>query len=242
MKAVIIPAREGSTRLKNKMLLEICGKPLIRWTVENCLKVKNVKVIVATDSTKIRDAIKDLNIDVEITPSNLNSGSDRIAYVVKKRPEISTIVNVQGDEPLISPDDIQTILKKLEEDNVVSLYYPINSIQEYENPNVVKVVLDKNSYAIYFSRSRIPFSRDDNFSFLKKNSLINKHIGVYGYRRDVLLDFAYNLTPPPLEEAEKLEQLRLLYHGYRIKMIKASKNTIGVDTFEDYQKICNLLG
>ena len=241
MKAVLIPAREGSTRLKNKMLLDICGKPLIRWTVENCLKLKDVKIIVATDSEKIKDTLKGLDVDVYLTPSELKSGSDRIAYVVKELPEIKKIVNVQGDEPFVNIEDIEKIFQALETAEVASLYFPISKEEDYLNPNVVKVVMDKEDFALYFSRSPVPFVRDESVEYLKNNNLVNKHIGVYGYQRKALLNFAYKYEPSPLELAEKLEQLRFLHYGVKIKMIKATSETVGVDTREDYEKVCSML-
>ncbi|WP_457641536.1 3-deoxy-manno-octulosonate cytidylyltransferase [Persephonella sp.] len=244
MAVIIIPARKGSTRLKNKLLLEVKGKPIIRWTAENCIKVKNVdKVIVATDSTEILSIFKnDRNIEAVLTPEELNSGSDRVAYVAKELNE-EKIINVQGDEPLLDPEDIEKVVDALDVADVTTLAFPLSDEKDYINPNIVKVVTNKNSYALYFSRSPIPFYRDIDFSEMvrKYKNAILKHIGIYGYKKDVLMDFAYKLPPSPLEDIEKLEQLRLLYNGYRIKVLTAKKDTLGIDTKEDFELFCKLI-
>lgn len=236
MATVIIPARRGSTRLKDKLLLKVKDKPIIYWTVSNCLKTKKIdKVIVATDSIEIQNALYDLPVEVIMTPMCISCGSDRIAYVAQNIND-EIIINVQGDEPTVAPEDIDNIAEALESENCVSLYFPIDKEEDFKNPNIVKVVMDKNNYALYFSRSAVPYPRDVDFEELKKLSLANKHIGVYGYKRSILLDFAYNLEPPAIEEVEKLEQLRLLYNGYKIKMLKATRDTIGIDTIEDFER------
>ncbi len=244
MAVIIIPARKGSTRLKDKLLLEVKGKPIIYWTAENCKKVKNVdKVIVATDSEEIKNIFKnEEKIEAVMTPSDLKSGSDRVAFVAREINE-DKIINVQGDEPLLDPEDIEKVVNGLDKAEVTSLYFPIKDEDHYINPNIVKVVLDKDDFALYFSRSPIPFYRDISFEEMKNRykNTPSKHIGVYGYKRDVLLDFAYNLEPSPIEEIEKLEQLRLLYNGYRIKLFQANKDTVGIDTKEDYQHFCKLV-
>ncbi len=236
---IVIPARKGSTRLKNKLLLPVKGKPLIAWTVENCLK-SGFPVMVACDSKDFLEVLKDYNIEIVLTPSDLKSGSDRIAYAIKDL-DVKYIVNVQGDEPLISPEDIKKIFEYLKNDKVVTLAYQINNEDDYLNPNVVKVVVDKDNYALYFSRSPIPFYRDIDFYQIYKIFSPLKHIGIYGYQKEALIDFSINLKPSPLEEVEKLEQLRFLYNGYKIKVIKAEKDTIGIDTKKDYEKFCNIL-
>ncbi|NPA51317.1 MAG: 3-deoxy-manno-octulosonate cytidylyltransferase [Aquificae bacterium] len=244
MAVIIIPARKGSTRLKNKLLLNVKNKPVIQWTVENCLLVEGVnQVIVATDSEEIKSVLKDIpEVNVVMTPSNLKTGSDRIAYVAKDI-EDEFIINVQGDEPLIPPTDIENLLQELKLADITTLAYPISSEEDFLNPNIVKVIVDKYNYALYFSRSPIPFYRDIDFSTLKKlyPDLPLRHIGIYGYRKEVLLDFAYKLDNAPIEEIEKLEQLRLLYNNYKIKVIKASKETIGIDTKEDFEKFCQIV-
>jgi len=240
LSVIVVPARENSSRLKRKLLIEVEGKPIIRWTIENCLKVKGVdRVIVATDSERIRDVLEGLDIDVILTPKDIQTGSDRIAYVSKEIDD-DKIINIQGDEPILFPDDIEKVIDALDVSDVSTLAHRIESEEEYLNPNNVKVVLDKDNYALYFSRSPIPYLRDTDFNNIDSPN-IYKHIGVYGYKRDVLLEFAYKLKQPFIETAEKLEQLRLLYYGYRIKVIITENKTLGIDTIEDLESFKNFL-
>ncbi|WP_456392085.1 3-deoxy-manno-octulosonate cytidylyltransferase [Persephonella sp.] len=244
MAVIIIPARKGSTRLKNKLLLQVKGKPVIRWTAENCLKVKNAdRVIVATDSEEIASIFDGSPVEAVLTPSDLKSGSDRVAYVARDI-DADRIINVQGDEPLLDPSDIQKVIEGLSEADVTTLSYPITDEEDYINPNVVKVVTDKNGYALYFSRSPIPFYRDIDFTQMINGfkNPVKKHIGVYGYRKEVLMDFAYRLEPSDYEQIEKLEQLRLLENGYRIKVLPAEKDSLGIDTEEDFKRFCSIVG
>ncbi len=154
------------------------------------------------------------------------------------------IINVQGDEPLLLPEDIQKVIDGLDDAQITTLSFPINNEEEYINPNVVKVVTDREGYALYFSRSPIPFYRDIDFSQMLRNfeNPVMKHIGVYGYRKDALMDFAYRLKPSVYEQIERLEQLRLLENGYRIKVFTAQKDTLGIDTEEDFEKFCRIIG
>ena len=244
MAVIIIPARKGSTRLKNKLLLEVKGKPVIQWTAENCLRVKKAdRVIVATDSEDIAQIFFDSSVEAVLTPPDLKSGSDRVAYVAKDL-EHEKIINVQGDEPLLLPEDIEKVIDGLDDAVVTTLSYPINSEDDYINPNIVKVVTDREGYALYFSRSPIPFYRDIDFSQMlgKYKNPVMKHIGVYGYRKDALMDFAYKLKPSVYEQIERLEQLRLLENGYRIKVFTAQKDTLGIDTREDFERFCQIIG
>ncbi|NPA17399.1 MAG: 3-deoxy-manno-octulosonate cytidylyltransferase [Aquificae bacterium] len=244
MAVIIIPARKGSTRLKNKLLLQVKGKPVIQWTAENCLRVKNAdRVIVATDSEEIASIFDGSPVEAVLTPSDLKSGSDRVAYVARNI-DADRIINVQGDEPLLEPSDIQKVIEGLSEADVTTLSYPITEEDDYINPNVVKVVTDKNGYALYFSRSPIPFYRDIDFTQMINGfkNPVKKHIGVYGYRKKVLMDFAYRLEPSDYEQIEKLEQLRLLENGYRIKVLPAEKDSLGIDTEEDFKRFCSIVG
>ncbi len=220
------------------------GKPVIRWTAENCLKVKNAdRVIVATDSEEIASIFDGSPVEAVLTPSDLKSGSDRVAYVARDI-DADRIINVQGDEPLLDPSDIQKVIEGLSEADVTTLSYPITDEEDYINPNVVKVVTDKNGYALYFSRSPIPFYRDIDFTQMINGfkNPVKKHIGVYGYRKEVLMDFAYRLEPSDYEQIEKLEQLRLLENGYRIKVLPAEKDSLGIDTEEDFKRFCSIVG
>ena len=238
-KAIFIPARRNSTRLKDKLLLEVKGKPVIAWTVENALK-SGYPVVVVCDDLEFKKVLKKYPVEVILTPSDLKSGSDRIAYALREL-DFDYVVNVQADEPLLDPKDIDKVFNALMDSQVSTLSYPIQNEEDYLNPNIVKVITDKDGYALYFSRSPIPFYRDINFTDMLNILKPQKHIGVYGYQRQALLDFAYKLKPSPLEEIEKLEQLRLLYNGYKIKVIQASKDTLGIDTKEDFEKFCSLI-
>lgn len=238
-KAIFIPARRGSTRLKDKLLLKVKNKPIIVWTVENALK-SGYPVVVVCDDEEFKKVLSDYPVEVILTPPNLKSGSDRIAYALKDL-DYDVVVNLQADEPLIDPKDIKKVFDALEMSFVATLSYPIEKEEDYINPNIVKVITDKDDYALYFSRSPIPFYRDVDFTQMLKILKPKKHIGVYGYHKNVLIDFSFNLKPSALEEIEKLEQLRLLYNGYKIKVIQASKDTLGIDTEEDYQKFCQLI-
>lgn len=238
-KAIFIPARRGSTRLKDKLLLPVKDKPVIAWTVENALKV-GYPVVVVCDDLEFKNVLKDYPVEVILTPSDLKSGSDRVAFALKDL-DYDTVVNLQGDEPTVDPQDIKKIFQALEKDKVATLSYPIEKEEDYINPNIVKVVIDKDNYALYFSRSPIPFYRDIDFSKMLNILKPQKHIGIYGYRKEVLLDFSFKLSPSAIEEVEKLEQLRFLYNGYKIKVIQASKDTLGIDTKEDYERFCQLI-
>lgn len=227
---IVVPARLGSTRLKNKPLREIKGKPLIRWVIENLTKT-GFPVILATDSGEVKKAVDDL-CEVYLTPSELSSGSDRVAYVVErldKKPKY--VINYQGDEPFAYKEDLEKLIKALREGAPVSTlatHFKDNS--EFENPNNVKVVTNVKDFALYFSRSPVPYPRGE----LKFKPL--KHIGIYAFRTEILLKFK-NLSPTPLEETEKLEQLRLLENEIPIKVIKTENFYHGVDTEEDIKKV-----
>ena len=241
MATIVIPAREKSTRLPEKLLIEVKGKPIIRWTVENCLKIKNIdKVVVATDTERIRDILKDLDVNIYLTSKSIKSGSDRIASVLKYIDD-ENIINVQGDEPLINRADIERLANVLKEESITTLAYPISREEDFKNPNIVKVVLDKDNYALYFSRSQIPYPRDIQFDELAKRFNIYKHIGIYGYKKEILYRFSYSMEHSPLEEIEKLEQLRFLYNGYRVKVVIAKEETVGIDTEEDLKRFKRLL-
>ncbi len=228
--AVIIPARYGSKRLAGKPLLRVCGKPIIQWVWERAIKVKSADtVIIATDSREIYDCAESFGANVEMTSENHKCGSDRITEVAKKYPEISYIVNLQGDEPLINTSCIEEIIKLIKEDSNADISTLLSEIkdEDLENPNMVKCVKDINGYAMYFSRSKIPYER--NIGIAK----FYKHIGIYGYKREALFRMS-ELEQPDIERAESLEQLRALYNGMKIKTSVVEYQSIGIDTIEDF--------
>jgi len=221
-RVIVIPARLGSTRLKEKPLKKILGKPLIRWVVEGLVKTGE-KVILATDSERVKEVVEDL-CEVYLTPSGLPSGSDRVLYVVKNL-KADLIINYQGDEPFVYEEDVKRIFQELEKgEEVVTLAR--RDEKAYKRPEDVKVVLDREGYALYFSRSPIPY-------FRKKDNLYPlKHVGIYGFRRDTLIKFG-NMPKSRLEEIEGLEQLRLLENGIKIRVLITENYYHGVDTEED---------
>ena len=251
----IIPARYSSVRLPGKMLREIDGKPLILHTLEQAKKARTVdRVIVATDDEKIFNVVKDAGCEVVMTSPDHQSGSDRIAEVAQNLPEGSIIVNVQGDEPLISSDTIDAAVNALIDDpdaDMATTCEPIESLRELLNGNNVKVVVGGNGYALHFSRSPMPWPReaslkyggDPNQAIEEEPELLSnfrKHTGLYVYRREYLLEFT-KLPQTRLEKIEMLEQLRALENGAKIKVVEAAAKSIGVDTEEDLQLVEQLM-
>ena len=234
----IIPARYASTRLPGKMLRDLCGKPLIQRVYEQVKKSELLMdVIVATDSNDIKQAIEAIGGHAELTSENFASGTDRIATVARKL-DSDIIVNIQGDEPFIAPEDIDKATRLvLDNDQAVvgTLMKKIQTVEELQNPNIVKVIVNQNYQAIYFSRHPIPYARDarDDEAWLNCTTYF-KHIGIYAYRKPFLLDYA-NWEPSALEKAEKLEQLRVLEHGFSIHVAETKNEPIGIDTEEDLQ-------
>ena len=231
--AIIIPARYGSSRLEGKPLLEACGKPIIQWVWEKGLKSKGVdRVIIATDDERIFNACKKFGAEVEMTSTEHKSGSDRIAEVASRHPEIGYIINVQGDEPLIEPDNIELVRKGVVEDDsadISTLVREIKDENEVNNPNLVKCVFDLNGYAMYFSRSKIPYERNIG------KSKFYGHLGIYGYKKEALFKMT-KLPQAPCEMAESLEQLRALQNGMKIKVAVVENVPVGIDTIEDFNK------
>lgn len=231
--AIIIPARYGSSRLEGKPLLKACGKPIIQWVWEkakNCPLVD--RVIVATDDERIFDACKDFGAEVEMTSTEHKSGSDRIAEVANRHPEIAYIINLQGDEPLIEQANIELVIKGVLEDekaDISTLLREIKEENEAQNPNLVKCVFDVNNYAMYFSRSKIPYERNTG------KSKIYGHLGIYGYKREALFKMT-KLPQTTYEQAESLEQLRALQNGMKIKVAIVENVPVGIDTIEDFEK------
>jgi 3-deoxy-manno-octulosonate cytidylyltransferase (CMP-KDO synthetase) len=235
----MIPARLDSTRLPGKLMMDLNGSPVILSTLLNTIKTNLFdEVYVVTDSKEIYNYLIKHHKNILFSKENHVSGSDRIAEFAKDM-EVDIIVNVQGDEPLIDKKSLQKLVNtfKLDKDkkiDLVSLMKVISNIEEVENPNNVKVVTDSDDFAIYFSRSPIPFNSTSN---PKLNYF--KHIGIYGFRKKSLVDF-YNSKPTKLELIEKLEQLRYLESGKKIKMVISNFDGIGIDTMEDLIKARNL--
>lgn len=233
--AAVIPARYGSTRLPGKPLVDLCGKPMIQHVFERVKQVSRIdRVIVATDDVRVVDAVKRFGGEVVMTPADIRSGSDRVAFAARDLQNVSIIVNVQGDEPLIEPAMIDEAIQPLVEDpmvEVATLVKHVDAAEELINPNTVKVVVDLHGYAMYFSRSPIPFQRDG-----REFEGFFKHIGLYVFRRDFLIKFA-SLPETALERSEKLEQLRILEHGYKIKAVMTQYESIPIDTQEDVDRV-----
>ncbi len=232
----VIPARYGSTRFPGKPLALIKGLTLIEHVWRRAKKSRKLdEVIVATDDRRIFEHARGFGAKAVMTSNHARSGTDRIAEVARRigggRKDI--FINIQGDEPLISPRLIDRLVGELEKDPglpVVTAAYPIAARHELNDPNVVKAALDPDGYALYFSRFPIPFER-------KKSAIAHlKHLGIYGYRRDFLLRFA-SMKRTPLESTEELEQLRVLENGFRIKAVISRTNSFGVDTPRDIRKI-----
>ena len=236
--AIIIPARYGSSRLEGKPLIKVLDKPIIQWVWEKAKKCANADmVIVATDDERIYDAVKAFGGDVEMTSTEHKSGSDRIAEVASRHPEIDIIVNLQGDEPLINLDDINAVIAGVRDDATVDLSTLVREIKEDDeanNPNLVKCVFDVNNYALYLSRSKIPYERNAN------ESKIYGHLGIYGYRKESLFKMT-KLNQTNLERAESLEQLRALQSGMRIKVAITENIPVGIDTIEDLEHFKKLV-
>jgi 3-deoxy-manno-octulosonate cytidylyltransferase (CMP-KDO synthetase) len=230
----VIPARYGSTRFPGKALADINGKPMIQWCYESSLKSKLIdKLIVATDDKRIFDAVKKFGGEVVMTSKKHKSGTDRIAEAVKKY-KCDIVANIQGDEPFI---DFRTIdkaieaLKKDKDAQVSTVAKKITDKKEINNPNTVKVVFDENFNALYFSRSVIPYDRDGN-----GKASYYRHYGLYVYRKDYLMKIT-KLPESRLEKIEKLEQLRVLENGGKIKIVLTNKDSISIDTRKDLKGV-----
>ena len=230
----VIPARYASTRLPGKPLALIAGKPMIQHVYERaCHAVLPQEVVVATDSKIVADAVKEFGGKVMMTSPDHPSGTDRLAEVALSYPDIDVIVNVQGDEPMIPPEVIDRLAQAFADDNDLNMatLKTLMGEEDYNNPNAVKVVTDQNGYALYFSRSLLPYPRNRKGDFK-----VYKHVGIYAYRRSFLLSYAA-YEPTPLEQIEGLEQLRVLENGQRIKVLESKFQGIGIDTQEDLDAI-----
>jgi 3-deoxy-manno-octulosonate cytidylyltransferase (CMP-KDO synthetase) len=258
-KIIIIPARYASTRLPGKPLREICGKSIIYMVYEKAMlsRLKD-EVIIATDDERIRQAGEAFGAEAVMTSPDCRSGTDRCREAIQGKGA-DIIVNLQGDEPFIRPDMIDVLFDEMAKEHLdmATLCSPISSDEEYTNPNTVKVVLDKSGFALYFSRSPIPYLRDNAVSNEYRISNIEyrsnhpsghlspftfhlspciyKHIGIYAFSRSFLEKYVA-MEKSPLEEAESLEQLRALENGHRIKVLVTDYNGFGIDTEEDLKR------
>lgn len=230
----VIPARYASTRLPGKPLKDIAGQPMICRVYDRAKEARRtVATIVATDDKRIETVVLAHGGKAIMTRRDHPTGTDRLAEVAAVMPDYGIIVNVQGDEPLIAPALIDALVAAFDGDETLAMATVktrIDDEEEQVNPNNVKVVTDKDGYALYFSRSLLPYPRHH------LGIPVYKHIGIYAYRRDFLLKFA-KLAPTPLERAESLEQLRALENGYRIKVIETNRTFVGVDTEEDLARV-----
>ncbi|MDD3593500.1 MAG: 3-deoxy-manno-octulosonate cytidylyltransferase [Candidatus Gastranaerophilales bacterium] len=234
---IIIPARYASTRLEGKPLLKVQDKPIIRWVYERAVLSKLASdVIVATDDKRIFDCVEAFGGKAAMTREDHKSGSDRLVEVLEQYPDITIAVNVQGDEPLITPESIDMAIDVLISDKDADISTLIRKIEadEMQNPNVVKVVKDRQDYAMYFSRSPVPYERAAN------QAVSFAHIGLYVYRRESLMKMA-SLEQSMLEKAESLEQLRALENGMKIKTAIVDYKPLGIDTKEDFEEFRKLV-
>jgi 3-deoxy-manno-octulosonate cytidylyltransferase (CMP-KDO synthetase) len=247
---VIIPARMRSTRLPGKMLADIAGKPLVAWVAERAGASGADAVVVATDHQEIADAVAALGWKVCTTSAAHETGTDRLAEAVdllRLKPD-EIVVNLQGDEPLIDPELIRKVASELAlrpNASIATAVHPIASAEAFFDPNVVKVVIDTDGYAQYFSRAPIPYARDAfsrSHSALPEGLPAYRHIGIYAYRVGFLREYS-SLSPTAAERFEALEQLRALGHGYRIAVAFWSEPIeAGVDTREDLERVRRKLG
>jgi 3-deoxy-manno-octulosonate cytidylyltransferase (CMP-KDO synthetase) len=241
----IIPARYGSTRFEGKPLVEIKGKSMIQRVYEQTKKSKLLeRVLVATDDERIFKHVLAFGGEAMMTKSTHPSGTDRIAEVARKlKNNVRVVINIQGDEPLIDPKDIDKLAKlflKTKPAEIATLISPCKNLAELQNENVVKAIVNKQNEAIYFSRLALPYFKSvpNKIGLAKINYY--KHKGIYGYRADILNALS-RLKSCDLEQAESLEQLRWLYNGYKIQTAVSNNNSIGVDVPEDIKKILKLL-
>lgn len=240
----VIPARYASTRFPGKPLADIGGKTMIQRVYEQVLRSKRVlKAVVATDDERIFEHVRGFGGDVRMTSAHHPSGTDRCAEVARQFPEAQFVLNVQGDEPFVQPEQIDLLADTLTGNSGFSIATLAKRIEQAEtlfSSNVVKVVFSKKSGAIYFSRQPIPFVRGAATEQWLSQHVFYKHIGLYGFRSTVLQDIA-RLSPTPLERAESLEQLRWLENGWRIVVGITEMETVGIDAPEDLEKIRGII-
>jgi 3-deoxy-manno-octulosonate cytidylyltransferase (CMP-KDO synthetase) len=229
----VIPARYGSTRLPGKPLVSAGGVPLVARVFRQVARCRKVdRIVVGTDDAGIEKVMRSEGAEVMMTPRDLPSGGDRVAWVAARIPEAEIVLNVQVDDPLVGPDMIDPLVESLESDHGCGLAVLAKQIEdqaEITDSNIVKMVFDGDMRALYFSRSAIPYPRNPG-------AVYYKHIGPYAYRRDLLLEFA-RWEPTPLEKIESLEMLRILEKGHNIRCVKTGRDTIEIDTPEDVARL-----
>ncbi len=238
--AIVIPARFGSSRLPGKPLLRATGKYLIQHVYEQASRSRAQAVIVATDDDRILRAVREFGGRAVMTRSDHPSGTDRVAEVAGSL-DVDVIINLQGDEPLIDPATLDMLTEMLARDpgaDLATLAVPIRTMEAWQDPGCVKVVLDDKGRALYFSRSPIPYVRDGEPDFNQRPAQFLQHLGLYAYRREFLLQLT-SYPPEPLEELEKLEQLRVLSLGRSIHVGIVQHAGRGVDTPADYERFVN---
>ena len=233
----VIPARYASTRLEGKPLITIEGHPMIEWVYKRAATSSLDKVVVATDDQRIFDTVVAFGGEAVMTSPLHTNGTSRIAEVAAEYQDYEVIINVQGDEPLIEGAMIDALIEPFRKTSdlvMATLKHKIDTYEEVENPNNVKVITDREDYAIYFSRSPIPYPRTLDM----KNYY--KHVGIYGYKRDFVIEYS-KMNPTDLEISESLEQLRVLENGYKIKVLDTPYKVVGVDTSEDLAKVAKII-
>ncbi len=227
----VIPSRISSTRLTRKAILPIQGKPMIQWTYENAARCNVLSdLIVATDSHEIADIITNIGGKVEMTDPDLPTGSERVAAVAERYPEMDVVINLQGDEPFIKPAMLERLVAPYlagETPEMTTLAFQLDKTNKYHEPGAVKVITDLQGNALYFSRSPIPYYRTDT------SAPVYHHMGLYAFRHDFLMLYK-NLPQTPLEKVESLEQLRVLEHGYKIRVCLTNEKTLEINTPEEY--------
>lgn len=239
----VIPARYASSRLPGKPLALIGDKPMIRWVYEQAIAADQIdQVVVATDDVRIKEAVEAFGGTVEMTPAELASGTDRVALVASNY-QADVVLNLQGDEPFVSSDLLSRMTQVFinPEIEMATPIKQIHSVEELEDPNLVRVVTDKKHYALYFSRAVIPFVRDIKVAEEQiRRHKFYKHLGIYAYRKTLLSRLA-QLPPSRLEQMEKLEQLRALENGIRIFTVETEYDSVGVDTAQDLERVNKIL-
>ena len=237
---IIIPARIGSSRFPNKVLADIAGLPMVIRTAKAVESIDNVAI--ATDSQEVIEIANAYSIQAIMTSTEHHSGTDRIFEAAQKLDlaEDEVIINVQGDEPFIEEEVVKavfdlTVKNKSNEQVMMNSCYKLMQSPEADDPNIVKLITNAKQMALYFSRAKVPYPRDHHFNNYKG------HLGIYGFTKKSLKLFC-NLSPAPLEEIEKLEQLRALYHGFEIAMVEVETKSFGIDTIEDLENALKLHG